>query len=112
MQSAGDALAEGLVNMTDIDRAVYRNLLYMFSSRSYDNPNVAINVTRAALLDGPDKRQLATEAAQQGIVLVKNEKNLLPLDAGAARSGKLKIAVVGPLGETWDGAGVYVYLYV
>ena len=105
MQAAGQAIAEGLLNRTDLDRAVYRNLLYMFASRSYDRPNVDVNATRAALLDGPEKRQLATEAALQGMVLVKNEKNLLPLNADAARSGKLKLAVVGPLGETWDGPG-------
>jgi beta-glucosidase-like glycosyl hydrolase len=41
-------------------------------------------------IDTPEHRQLALEAAQQAVVLLKNEAGTLPLAAGS------KIAVVGP----------------
>lgn len=60
-------------------------------------------VIRVGLLDGPRRpdhnvvnslahRRLTFEAASQGIVLLKNEGNILPLDASRLRS----VAVIGP----------------
>ena len=42
--------------------------------------------------DTPEHRRLTREAAREGVVLLKNERTLLPLDANRIRS----IAVIGP----------------
>lgn len=44
-------------------------------------------------VDTPEHRELALDAARQGMTLVKNEHNALPLKKGA---GNMKIALVGP----------------
>ena len=43
-------------------------------------------------LDSPGHRRLALEAAREGIVLLKNERNMLPLDRKTVRT----LAVIGP----------------
>jgi beta-glucosidase len=43
-------------------------------------------------LDDPESSRTALQIAREGIVLLKNEKNVLPLDAGKIKS----IAVLGP----------------
>lgn len=82
---------QGKVSVELIDRAVRRILRQKFVLGLFDRPYVdvehAVNgVPRA------EHRRLALRAAQEGIVLLKNEKNLLPLDRKAIRS----IAVIGP----------------
>lgn len=54
-------------------------------------------------VDSPDHRQLALSAAQQGMVLLKNSGNLLPL------SKKTKVALLGPhYDATQDMLSIYV----
>jgi beta-glucosidase len=56
---------------------------------------------RPELTDTPDLRALNREAARSGFVLLKNDRNTLPLD----RSKLRRIAVVGPRGGLVDGGG-------
>lgn len=52
----------------------------------------------------PAHQELAREAARQGIVLLKNEENLLPLSAKSIKS----VAVIGPQANvTHDMIGNY-----
>jgi len=81
---------EGKVSMETIDRSVRRVLNLKYELGLFDNPYVdpehAIKVSHTE-----DNQQLALEAARQGIVLLKNHNNILPL------SKNLKsIAVIGP----------------
>jgi beta-glucosidase len=81
----------GKVPMEFVDRAVRRILRLKFRLGLFEKPYVdvehAVNgVPRA------EHRQLARRTAEEGIVLLKNEKNLLPLDRDAIRT----IAVIGP----------------
>jgi beta-glucosidase len=80
----------GKVSMQLIDRAVRRILEQKIRLGLFENPYVdpsrAVKITHTE-----ESRQLALEAARQGIVLLKNEKNLLPVKKNIKR-----IAVIGP----------------
>lgn len=82
---------EGRVSEAALDRAVARNLRAKFLLGLFENPYV--DAERAARVTGSQThRELAAEAARRSIVLLKNERNLLPLDGGRLRS----VAVIGP----------------
>lgn len=81
---------DGRVEEARIDEAVRRVLTMKFLSGVFESPYVD---ARAAdrLTATPDAIALAREAAQRSMVLLKNEGDLLPLDAGRIK----KLAVVG-----------------
>ncbi|HEV2863554.1 MAG TPA: glycoside hydrolase family 3 N-terminal domain-containing protein [Pyrinomonadaceae bacterium] len=82
---------DGKLSMATLDRAVARNLRAKFLLGLFENPYVdpdrAARVTNSAA-----NRALAAEAARKSIVLLKNERNLLPLDRARLKS----VAVIGP----------------
>lgn len=81
---------EGKVPMDLIDRAVRRILRQKFRLGLFENPYVdtdyAVKITHTK-----ESEEVALEAAREGIVLLKNEGNLLPLKKNLKR-----IAVIGP----------------
>ncbi|RYD93514.1 MAG: beta-glucosidase, partial [Sphingobacteriales bacterium] len=75
-----------------IDLACRRVLESKYRLGLFTDPYRNISEARAAKeIMSPDKIQLAREAAQKSIVLLKNDNNTLPLQAGQ------KIAFVGPM---------------
>jgi beta-glucosidase len=80
----GEALASGAVSQVRLDDMVHRILRTMFDKGVVDHPATLRAVDRAAHAD------IARRAAEQGIVLLKNDSELLPLAASAKR-----IAVIG-----------------
>lgn len=84
-------LKEGKVKLTDIDNAVYQTLKIKFELGLFENPYVDCK-TAVEISKDPASRTLALKAAQESIVLLKNENNILPLQKGKYK----KIAVVGP----------------
>ena len=80
-----------LVPQSKLDRAVGRVLAAKFRLGLFDNPYVDPDYAER-VNNSPEHRQLALEAARKGIVLLKNEKNLLPLDLSKLN----RIAVIGP----------------
>ena len=90
MQDLIESVKEGRTPMALIDRAVRRILLQKLRLGLFENPYVdpdrAVAVSRA-----PAHIALALKAGREGIVLLKNEKEILPL----SRSIK-SIAVIGP----------------
>jgi beta-glucosidase len=59
----------------------------------FDPPeNVPFTKIPQSKLESEDHQKLALQAARQSMVLLKNDKNLLPLNANAVK----KIAVIGP----------------
>jgi beta-glucosidase len=85
------SVREGAVPEALVDRAVRRILrqklrLGLFERRQADVDRALETVHNA------EHRQLALEAAREGIVLLKNEGSLLPLDRKSIRS----IVVIGP----------------
>ena len=73
-----------------IDRAVKRILEQKFRLGLFENPYVdpeyAVKVTHTK-----ESQEVALNAAREGIVLLKNEKNILPLSKNLK-----KIAIIGP----------------
>jgi len=85
-----DAIEQGMVKEDLIDRAVRRVLALKFRlglfEEPYGDPDRA-----AAVVHRREHQDLALRAAREGIVLLKNEGNLLPL-----RKDVRSIAVIGP----------------
>eukprot|EP00463_Aulacantha_scolymantha_P005520 TRINITY_DN6887_c0_g1_i1.p1 TRINITY_DN6887_c0_g1~~TRINITY_DN6887_c0_g1_i1.p1 ORF type:complete len:205 (+),score=32.87 TRINITY_DN6887_c0_g1_i1:491-1105(+) len=65
-----------------------------FAAGLFENP--LVDPALEHYLNSPAHQALALEAAKQGIVLLKNEDNCLPLGTPD------KIAILGPLGDNWD----------
>ncbi len=81
---------EGKVSMETIDRSVRRILKIKYLLGLFDDPYV--DTDRAVReSDTKESRELALQTAREGIVLLKNEKNLLPLSKNIK-----SIAVIGP----------------
>jgi len=81
---------EGKVSMEMIDRAVRRILTQKFRLGLFENPYVDPEKA-AGVSHTKENQDLALKAAREGIVLLKNEKNLLPL-----KKDIRSIAVIGP----------------
>ena len=82
---------DGKVSEKDIDKAVRKILALKFELGLFDNPYVTLDEARSIAHDSLHW-QLAREVAQQSIVLLKNNDNLLPLDTKKYK----RIAVIGP----------------
>jgi beta-glucosidase len=92
------ALEDRLITQQDIDRAVRRLFEARFRLGMFDPPaSVPWSKLTLADVDTAANRKLALQAAQESIVLLKNDRNILPL------SPKIKsIAVVGPTADSLD----------
>jgi len=85
-----DAVHSGRLPEALIDQAVARILQLKFELGLFENPYVDPAAV-AAIFDTPAQRQLAYQIAQQSMVLLKNENNLLPLPKTIT-----SLAVIGP----------------
>jgi beta-glucosidase len=93
-----DAVKAGTVSMATIDRSVERVLEMKFLAGLFEHPYVDADEAEA-VIQTPEHRQLALEAARQAIVLLQNRNNALPLDRTKIRT----LAVIGP-----NAKGVHV----
>ncbi|MEP6924172.1 MAG: glycoside hydrolase family 3 protein, partial [Pyrinomonadaceae bacterium] len=85
------AVKSGKVPESLVDQAVTRVLRAKFQLGLFEN--AFVDPARAErVTDSAEHRALAAEAARRSIVLLKNERNLLPLDRTKLKS----IAVIGP----------------
>jgi beta-xylosidase len=82
---------KGSVPESDVDRAASRMLAAKFRLGLFDNPYVDPDYAEKTT-NSPEHRQIALKAAQEAMVLLKNDKNLLPLDLSKLKT----IAVIGP----------------
>jgi beta-glucosidase len=84
---------QGMLTESDVDRALSRVLNIRFRLGVYNPPEESpfahINMS---VVGSPEHVNLATEAARQGIVLLKNDRNTLPLNSDELKS----IAIIGP----------------
>jgi beta-glucosidase len=81
----------GLVPESEVDQAVARILATKFRLGLFDHPYLDPDYAEK-INNSPEHKKLAAEAARKAIVLLKNDKNLLPLDMSKLKS----IAVIGP----------------
>jgi len=86
-----DQVKDGRVPEWQVDRAISRVLAAKFRIGLFDNPYVDPDYAQR-ITNSPEHRQLALKAAQEAIVLLKNQGNLLPLDLKKLKT----IAVIGP----------------
>jgi beta-glucosidase len=85
------ALERGLVSMADIDGAVRRVLKLKEKLGLFENPYRSIGTEPEAVL--ARRRGLAREAAAKSAVLLKNDRDILPLKSVR------RLAVIGPLAD-------------
>jgi len=86
-----EAVKQKKVAESAIDDAVRRLLREKFDLGLFENPFV--DADKADAISGSaDARPLALEAARQGIVLLKNDDGMLPLNPEKAK----RVAVIGP----------------
>lgn len=94
----GEAIERGLITEADIDRSLARTLATRFKLGMFDPPaDVPYAAIPMSVVDSPEHRQLAYEAAVKSIVLLKNKDNILPISEQVH-----KILVVGPTAANID----------
>ncbi|WP_410632293.1 glycoside hydrolase family 3 C-terminal domain-containing protein [Amycolatopsis sp. cmx-4-83] len=90
-----EALERGLLSMADVEKADRHLLSLRFRLGEFDPPgrNPYAKIT-PAVINSPAHQALARKAAAEQVVLLRNDRNALPLAAAG------KVAVVGPLSDT------------
>ncbi len=84
------------VSDEDLDKAVYRLLRARFMLGLFDDPaQNPYNDIKPEVVGCKEHQELALETARQSLVLLKNEKNFLPLNAKKLK----KVAVIGPFAD-------------
>ena len=92
-EGALDAVARGLLDETDLDRAITRILTLKFDLGLFENPRMPDDERIAAVMAAPEHTALNLEVARRSLVLLRND-GTLPVEGPARR-----IAVVGPLAD-------------
>ncbi len=100
----GEAVKLGLIAEKDIDLAVTRLMLARFKLGMFDPPE-AVPFSRIQISENDTEphRQLARKVAQESIVLLKNEKNALPLGR--------QLKSVAVIGKYADDVGILLGNY-
>lgn len=88
------ARAAGLLDASDVERAVLRLLELRLRTGEFDGEDDPYRATPGTAIDAPASRALAREAAARSVVVLRNDAGILPLAAPAS------IALVGPLADT------------
>lgn len=91
LEKVVELVKEGKLSEAQIDRACSKILEAKFRLGLFENPFVSLEKT-AQTLSNKEHLQSALEMAEEAIVLLKNEKNLLPLDFSDYKN----ILVTGP----------------
>lgn len=99
------AVADGLLDEEVIDGAVRRVLTVKFKLGLFEQPYVDEDAADE-VLKSAESRELAREAAEKSIVLLKNTGGALPLTTASLKS----VAVIGQLGDSKrDTLGPWVF---
>jgi beta-glucosidase len=85
-----ESVQEGRVPIALVDRALRRVLELKFRLGLFEHPYVDLDHAKQ-VMHSADHQKLALDAAREGIVLLRNEGNLLPL-----KKSLTSIAVIGP----------------
>lgn len=87
-----EAVEQGLISEEQIDESVRRLLLARFKMGQFDpDEMVPFSSIPYSVVDSKENQNLAFEAARKSMVLLKNDKNILPLSKELK-----KVAVIGP----------------
>jgi beta-glucosidase len=92
-----DAVKQGLITEAEIDVSLKRLFLARFKLGMFDSPEkVKWAKTPFSVVDQPPNRGLATKVARESMVLLKNDRGILPLEKSLGT-----IAVIGPNADQW-----------
>ncbi|KAL6008777.1 hypothetical protein ACLOJK_022003 [Asimina triloba] len=89
-----NAIKQGKVRESDVDKAL-KNLYVVLMRLGFFDGSPEFDALGKEDICNEEHIELAREAARQGIVLLKNDRNTLPLDASKLKS----VAAVGPHAE-------------
>ncbi len=96
--AAREALSKDLITEEDIDRSVrnsFRTRIRLgFFDKEGECPYTGMG---EEFVNNEEHRSLSAKMAQEAVVLLKNEGNLLPLNPSETKS----LAVIGPLADVW-----------
>src|SRR5258706_7033438 len=98
-----ELVKEGKVSMKTLDDRVRDVLRVKFIVGIFDHPYVADPDASERLVNSPEHQQVALRAARQSMVLLKNDKDILPLSKNIK-----SIAVIGPNADD-DSTARYRY---
>ncbi|WP_056989822.1 beta-glucosidase BglX [Lacticaseibacillus camelliae] len=97
-------LEDGRLSEEKIDAAVWRVLSLKNELGLFEDPfRGSSEALEKANLLTPAKRQLARKVSQEAMVLLKNERHLLPLN----RSGHRRVALIGPYADESKMLGLW-----
>lgn len=86
------ALNAGLITVRDIDSCILSQLKLLRKTRKFTDRR---ETPAEQAINRPEHRALIRKAGAEGIVLLKNERGMLPFDLKRTR----KIALIGPLAK-------------
>ena len=96
------AVRNGLLSEARLDEAVYRVMRDRFRLGEFDPPErVPFSKISPDVIASAEHRATALKAAQESIVLLKNDGNLLPLDKSKIKT----IAMIGPHADLFTAGG-------
>ncbi|SOD12784.1 beta-glucosidase [Pedobacter xixiisoli] len=98
----GLAIKNGTLKEEVIDDKVRRILRVIFRFGFYDNEQLDTTIPK----DNPDGAKVSLDLARGGVVLLKNEGNILPLSKNIK-----KIAVIGPNSDVYMAGGGSSYTF-
>jgi beta-glucosidase len=104
-----ELVRQGRVPQSELDDAVRRVLRMKYDLGLFQDPYRYSSVAREQALElTPEHRAVARRMADESMVLLKNDRGVLPLDRGSVHT----LAVIGPLADdqpsslgSWAGAG-------
>lgn len=97
------AISSGVVKESTIDDKVRRILRVMFRFGFFENEQLDSSIS----YDNPEGAKVALNLAREGVVMLKNRDNLLPLDPKKIKS----IAVIGPNANAYISGGGSSYTF-
>ena len=104
LEPLADLVQQGRISKARIDEAVRPILLAKFRLGLFENSQVDLEEAEASMFT-PEHQKTALDLARQGIVLLKNEGGLLPLD----RKRQKRIFVTGPNADSHAILGDWVF---
>lgn len=98
IEAAKEALRKGLITEEDLNRSIRHTFTTKLRLGIYDAGNKCpYSDIDANHLNCEEHKEICLKVAKKAMVLLKNEKQLLPLESTTKES----IAVVGPLADVW-----------
>jgi beta-glucosidase len=98
------AVKRGLLQTSDVDRALARVLRVGFRLGVFDPPEMnPYSKISANIIRSPEHLRLSLQTALESITLLSNRNNLLPLNKETLKS----VAVIGPAGDALFETGNY-----